>query len=139
MNELSQKEMMLAAIVFSEPKELDWSLVKLCKTEQEAMRLCIRKSPRYCSSQRDLSIDLGFKSSSALNSILSSDYAKRVRNMSRTMQIKLQRLCGNKALDQWAEMYSKGLLISQRSDTQETIYALKEQLIEQIALLNKVG
>lgn len=103
---------------------LDWSLVRLCKTEQEAMRLCIDKS-RVRRKQEDIAELLGMNRSS-LNTILNADHNTRARYMSRLKQIELQKLCGNRAIDQWAEMYAKGLLNHQTSTEQRKAELLAE-------------
>ncbi len=103
------------------------SLVAKCDTEQAAMRLCMNQSPihwDYRALAEELSMTAG-----ALNTILNCDHHDRARYMSRSMQINFQRLCGNRALDQWADLYERGMLNCQR-DKAETIKALKAQLRE---------
>lgn len=119
-----QQELRLIGVLDSEPRKLDWSVIKHCRTEQAAMRLCKDKSyAKY--TDEDIADELGMTRAS-LNTILNADRPNgRSRTMSRVQQIKMQRFCGNRAIDQWAELYEKGMLHCQQSDKQLKIEALR--------------
>lgn len=127
-----QRELNLMGEISSEIKDVDLTLVRLCKTEQAAMRLCINKS-RVFRTQRDLAALLDM-SVGTLNTILNSDHGDRKRHMSRVGQINLQKLCGNRAIDQWAEMYGRGLL-----NHQETVEQRKAELRAELARLEEIS
>lgn len=115
-----QQEMALMGVLDSEPRLLDWNLVRHCRTEQQAMRLCKDKSYTRMTDD-DLAEVLGM-TRGALNTILNSDRNKRPRYMPRTKQICMQRVCGNRAIDQWAELYEKGQLQYQIDAEREKVY-----------------
>lgn len=88
-------------------------LVAHCNTEQEAFRLCVRHSRHYMpheSIAEHLDISTG-----AFSRMLTADKAKQELKMSRVQQIKLQQVCQNKVIDQWADLYDKGMLNCQRA------------------------
>ncbi len=121
-----QQELRLIGVLDSEPRLLDWSLIKHCATEQAAMRLCKSKSYAHYTDD-DIADALGMNRAS-LNTILNSDGPKgRPRYMPRTLQVKMQKFCGNRAIDQWAEMYEKGLLQCQKSDKEQKREALQQE------------
>ena len=90
---------------------LDESHVAMCATEQAAMRLCILGARVY-QTQSQIADALSMTKGN-LNTILNSDQNDRPRYLPRTKQIQLQRLCGNRAIDQWADLYEKGRLTCQ--------------------------
>lgn len=110
-----------------EIRSLDTKHVAMCRTEQEAMRLCIRRSRVY-RTQEHLAEALGMNKGT-LNTILNSDNNARPRYLPRVKQVDLQKLCGNRAIDQWAEMYEKGLLNCQRTKAEE-IAELEQKLAQ---------
>ena len=83
-------------------------LISRCTTEQEAMRLTMNQSRVYWDFE-SLGAELGV-SKGTLNHMLNCDRADRKRHMPRTMQVDFQRLCGNRTLDRWADMYDEGKL-----------------------------
>lgn len=107
--------------------DLNHARVAQCDTEQAAMRLCIQES-RIKWDHRALAEQLGMTGGS-LNTIINSDYHARNRYLSRVMQIELQRLCGNRAIDQWADLYARGMLRCQKGKTEE-IKQLRSRLRE---------
>lgn len=109
-----QREIPLLGDVLTEVIDLPGHIVAMCDTEQAAFRLCINQS-RVFMSQEDIGKSLGFDSKGTFNAILNSDHSSRPRYLSRSKQVRLQQLCGNRAIDQWADMYGKGLLNCQRS------------------------
>ena len=65
-----QQELRLIGVLDSEPRKLDWSVIKHCRTEQAAMRLCKDKSyAKY--TDEDIADELGMTRAS-LNIGLSS-------------------------------------------------------------------
>ncbi len=121
-----QQEMCLLGDVKGEVREVDWRLVRQCRTEQAAMRLCVQLS-RVRRTQECLAKVLGLRTRSTLNTILNSDYNKRPRHMSRKMQADLQVACGNRAIDQWASLYERGGLAHQQTE-QQRINELRQEL-----------
>lgn len=119
-----QKKLQLLQEVKTDMQHVDERLVRQCRTEQEAMRLCIRVS-RVFRSQESIAESLGMKKGS-LNTILNSDQSDRRRHMSRVDQVELQRLCGNRAVDQWARLYEQGLLNHQLTKAQRKAELLEE-------------
>lgn len=125
-----QLHMAIMQDVKRQRRDVEWPHVKLCDTEQAAMRLCINKS-QLLMRQRDIAETLGFKVGT-LNTILNSDMNDRPRYMSRAKQEQLQDLCGNNAVNQWAELYSKGLL-----NCQKTVETRRAELERELAALNQ--
>ena len=120
-----QKELALLGEVTRELRELDARLVACCDTEQRAFHLCIDKSTVY-RSQGNIA-DLIGMCKSDLNCALNADINHRPKYLSRTRQIKLQQICGNRAIDQWASLYEKGLLNCQKSKESR-----KEELLREL-------
>lgn len=122
-----QSELRLMGKISCEIISVDMNLVRRCKTEQDAFRLCVQFDP-VRRSHRDLA-ELMNMSPGGFNSVLNGDSGKRVRYMSRVQQIRLQQLCCNRAIDQWAELYAQGLLDCQRTAAQRIVEA-QEALIQ---------
>lgn len=97
-------------------------LISRCKTEQEAMRLTMNQSRHYWDFEK-LAFKLGLVTKhgkgdkGTLNKMLNCDRSDRNRFMSRVMQVEFQRLCGNRSLDRWADMYDEGGLDHQNRTT----------------------
>lgn len=108
-----QREIALLGEITNELKHIDDKLVAMCDTEQAAMRLC-RKEARVHYTDEILADKLN-TTKGTLNTILNSDMNKRTRHMSRAMQVRFQQVLGNTAVDQWAELYGRGLLNFQRT------------------------
>lgn len=114
-----QNQLALIGCLDSGLRELRLSDIAHLTTEQAAFRFCIQCS-RVHHTQEDLA-DMMETSKGELNCMLNADSNKRPKYMSRTRQIKLQRICGNTAIDQWAELYANNLLICQREAVQEAL------------------
>lgn len=127
----SQFEMPLLVNVKHERENVSYEHAKMCKTEQEAMRLCISES-RVFITRADVAASLGYNEGT-FNTILNSDRNNRPRYMPRAAQERLQELCGNNAVNQWAELYSKGLL-----NCQQSIDSRKAELEKELAALQKL-
>lgn len=127
---ISQNELPLLGGADYQLIDLPLDLLTRCDTEQAAFRECILRS-RVRFNQEDLAEELGM-SKGSLNTILNSDCGKRVRTLSRTNQIKLQQICGNRAIDQWADLYAKGMLNSQR-----TVQDREAALLQELAKLRE--
>lgn len=112
MSKPKQTSLPLMGAIDSKVIPVDSRLVAMCDTEQAAFRLCINQA-RVRRTQESIA-DLMGMTKGALNTVLNSDYSTRARHMSRVQQINLQRICGNTAIDQWADLYSQGLLDCQR-------------------------
>jgi len=123
-SEQLQGELALLANVTQELRELDARIVAQCDTEQRAFHLCVDQSTVY-RSQESLAGLIGMRKSD-FNCALNADLNDRPRFLSRTRQIALQRVCGNRAIDQWADLYEKGLLNCQRSKESRKAELLKE-------------
>lgn len=120
-----QRELALLADVTERLRAVDDKLVALCDTEQRAFHLCVDLA-RPRKSQAELAEALGM-SEADFNCCLNADINNRPKYLSRTRQIALQRVCGNTAIDQWADLYSRGMLVCQRDRAQE-IAELRERL-----------
>jgi len=134
-----QTSLPLMGCISSEVREMPYEEIAHLPTEQAAFRYCIRYA-RVHRTQRVVAelLSVGEKkiiSTGELNCMLNADNNDRPKYMSRTRQIKLQKICGNTAIDQWAELYSKGLLVCQKSVDQR----LKEIELERAQLLAQVG
>ncbi len=88
-------------------------LIAHCNTEQEAFRLCVRHSRHYTTHEA-LAEHIGV-SAGSFTRMLNADQHKQELKMSRVQQIKLQQACQNKVIDQWADLYDKGMLNCQRA------------------------
>ena len=120
-----QRELRLLADVTENLRAVDSKLVSLCDTEQRAFHLCVDMArPRR--SQAEIAEALGM-SKSDLNCCLNADINNRPKYLSRTRQMALQHVCGNTAIDQWADLHERGMLACQR-DQAEEIAELKERL-----------
>jgi len=125
-----QAEMPLLGNVATEIIDLPANIVAMCSTEQAAFRLCINQS-RIPLSQESIAEHLGL-TKGAFNTILNSDHNSRARYLPRVLQNELQRLCRNRAIDQWGELEMKGLLNCQRS-----IVDRKAELLAELARLDE--
>lgn len=108
-----QKSLPLIGCINNEVREMPYEEIAQLSTEQAAFRYCIRYA-RVHRTQANIADLLGV-STGDLNCMLNADQNNRPKYMSRTRQIKLQKICGNKAIDQWAELFEKGLLVCQKS------------------------
>ena len=112
MSKPKQTSLPLMGAIDSKMVPVDSRLVAMCDTEQAAFRLCVNQA-RVRRTQESIAELMGM-TKGALNTVLNSDQSERKRHMSRVQQISLQRICGNTAIDQWADLYEKGLLDCQR-------------------------
>lgn len=108
-----QQELGLISVLPSQLADIQANAVAACETEQEALRLCVARANPY-RSQSDIAELIGVDKS-VLNRMLNADHHDQPRHMSRVLQIKLQQICGNRAVDQWADLYAKGMLNCQRT------------------------
>lgn len=122
-----QQELHLLGDVTQRLRELDHRLVALCGTEQAAFRLCVQQSNVYYP-QAALAEHMGMNVAD-LNCCLNADQNDRPKYLSRTRQINLRRICGNRAVDQWADLYERGMLACQTS-REAKIAELRAQLRE---------
>lgn len=123
-----QQELGLISAVTSQLADIQANAVSACETEQEALRLCVARANPY-RSQSDIAELIGINHS-VLNRMLNADHHHQPRYMSRVLQIKLQQVCGNRAVDQWADLYAKGMLNCQRT--------VADREAELVAELNKL-
>jgi hypothetical protein len=114
-----QKSLPLIGCINNEMREMPYEEIAHLPTEQAAFRYCIR----YARVHRTQEVIAQLISADEpkpllkgeLNCMLNADNNDRPKYMSRARQIKLQKICGNKAIDQWAELFDKGLLVCQKS------------------------
>lgn len=130
-----QREMTFLTNEKREPKQVVASIVARCATEQDAFRLCISESRVYRThSQIAELLGLikkdGTGDSGRLSRMLNGDKSSQPLYMSRTLQIRLQEVCENTAIDQWAEMYRLGVLNCQRSECDR-----EEELLAELSAL----
>lgn len=123
-----QREMALLAEMTTELREIEARIVALCRSEQEAYRLCVSQSRTHYTMEV-LAVRLGVDCSH-LKQMLNSDRAKKPKYMPRHLQEDLQLVCGNKAISQWGDLYRQGLLQCQR-----TTADLEAELLAQLAAL----
>jgi len=110
--------------------DLRTDVVALCPTEQAAYRLCINQA-LVPVDQEGLAEHWNI-SKGALNKMLNCDKGSRKRYMPRFMQAELQQICGNRAIDQWADLYAKGMLNCQR-----TVVDRKAELLAELKRLEQ--
>lgn len=121
-----QKELNLLGLICNTSVNLPAKSIACCDTEQAAMRLCVRHHKAGWD-QDKIASAIGITPDVLSKMLKTDDYSKRgkpnaCRYMSRTLSMALQQECGNKAIDQWADMCSKGLLNCQRSlDEEEAV------------------
>lgn len=121
---MAQQQLKIMGAISTQVVDLPSDWVASCDTEQAAFRLCIANHPAKLH-QGDIAELLG-ESRANLNTILNSDYNKRKRTLSRVKQIELQKICQNRAIDQWADLYAKGMLNCQRTVTDRKAELLAE-------------
>lgn len=109
-----QGELRLIGEINSQRVDVPWDEVALCNTVQQAYWLCMKHS-RVKRTQDNWADLLGFKSRGALNNVLNSDQTKCVRHLGRIREIQLQQLACNNAIEQWADLYQKGMLNCQKT------------------------
>ena len=108
-----QRELPVHGFIKQEVRDLPWDLIAKCSTEQAAMRVCVSQS-KIPYTHDEIAEYLDCKRCE-VTAMLNADKNRRKKWMCRTRQVRLQQLCGNRAIDQWAEMFAKGMLICQRS------------------------
>lgn len=121
-----QRELRLLGEINTQRVDVPWDEVSMCETVQQAYWLCMKHS-RVKRTQDNWADLLGFKSRGALNNVLNSDQTKLVRHLGRVREIELQRLACNNAIEQWADLYQKGMLNCQKSKDDE-IQQLEQRL-----------
>jgi len=107
-----QRELGLLANSTPPVRRADPNLVRQCKNEQDAYKLCLSLSPVY-RTQGDIADILGI-SRTQFNKALNADSRGRRQSLMITAIVDLQRLCCNTAVRQWEDMYAEGLLDCQR-------------------------
>tara|TARA_R100000951_G_scaffold115414_1_gene123429 strand:- start:1483 stop:1869 length:387 start_codon:yes stop_codon:yes gene_type:complete len=125
-----QESLPLMGCIDNEMREMPYEQIAYLPTEQAAFRYCLRHSRVY-RTQSQVAECLGVHTGD-LNCMLNADHNKRPKYMSRVRQIKLQKICGNTAIDQWAKLYTKGLLVCQRSVDQR-LAELEEERAQLLA------
>lgn len=132
-----QRELTFFSEIPKQLAEIQANAVSACENEQEAMRLCVARANPY-RSQSDIAELIGVDKS-VLNRMLNADHHHQPRHMGRELQIKLQQVCGNRAVDQWAELYARGALNCQRTvdDRKAELLAELERLEQQTDRMNK--
>jgi len=131
-----QREIPLLGEYNTEVVDLPTNIVAMCDTEQAAFRLCVSKSKSPLS-QEEIAEELGM-TKGGFNTILNSDHNKRPRYLPRVKQIHLQQLCQNRAIDQWADLYEKGMLNCQRTLDDE-LQELERRRAELLAAKQRMG
>lgn len=133
-----QREMSFYSAVPSQLADIQANAIAACETEQEALRLCVARANPY-RNQSDIAELIGVDKS-VLNRMLNADHHDQPRYMSRVLQIKLQQICGNRAVDQWADLYAQGMLNCQRTvaDRKAELLAELEKLETQTDSLKGV-
>ncbi len=125
-----QREMTFLSDEKREPRQVDSYKVAMCTTEQDAYRLCLSESRVY-RTHATIAELMGFIKSDGegdsgrIGRMLNADRSSQPLRMDRVMQLRLQDICENKAIDQWADMYSLGILNCQRTaaDREEELLA----------------
>ncbi len=115
--------------------EIPWNEIAMCDTEQAAYRTCVRNDRCHRSHENIVKAlndlpEFAEMTPATFSRILNSDYHKeRPRHAGRTFQIALQQICGNEAIEQWADLFKRGQLMCQRNKETE-IEALRARLAE---------
>ena len=128
---MRQQNLSLLGALNNEVKDLPWDVVAKHKTIQSAYRLCINQQRIY-RTQDDLADLLGMKSRAQLNAIINSDRADQERHLGRVREIELQKLCGNRAIDQWAKLFEQEQL-----DCQRSLEERRKELTKALELLDR--
>ncbi len=117
-------------------KEIPWEWVRAQVTEQDAYWLCINHATvkRTQQSIADL-IDID---RSVLSRALNSGRGDKNYTLSRVYQIRLQEICNNTAIDQWAQEYERNMLHCQRTAEQQ-LAELEEQKQKVLERMEQVG
>lgn len=125
-----QQEMALMGCVSSQLIELQGEAIQACDSEQSAMRLCVNRAIPF-RKQADIAELLDIPRA-IFNRMLNAGHHDQPRYMPRVMQVKLQQICGNRAIDQWADLYAKGMLNCQR-----TVLDRKAELLAELKRLEQ--
>lgn len=126
-----QNNLPLMGCIEGSTRQMPYEEIAYLPTEQAAFRYCVQHA-RIHRTQEDIAELLGV-GKGELNCMLNADQNKRPKWMSRTRQVGLQKICGNTAIDQWAELYEKKMLVCQKSasDRQKEIEAERADLLAQ--------
>lgn len=135
----AQAELPLIGQVNAQVYVFPTDIVASWPTEQEAFRQCILRHPAKLT-QGQIAENIGMGRANFV-AIINSDYpGKLLRAFTRTKQIELQQECRCKCIDQWADLYDKGMLNCQRSkaDRLAALNAEIEKLKEETAKLGGI-
>lgn len=109
-------------------KDAPADLVASCRTVCEAVRLCMNLAQqRY--SEAWYAEQLGFRQGT-FNFILNGGTPKRRRYLNPDLFEQIEVLAGNRAISQYFDLQSRGLLVRQRPERQARIAALRQELQE---------
>lgn len=108
-------------------RELPKDEVAMCSTIFEAYRLCMRRSIVWRSQETWAEL-LGM-TKGAFNQVLNGGSSDRKRHMPDSVRRNLQKLAGNKAINQWEDLELSGELHCQRS-IEEQEAQIKERLYQ---------
>ena len=103
-----QAELKIMGVLSQEISDLPQEWVAACKTPQSAMRLCILNHPAKVSFDHIAEV-LDIKAGN-LSRILNSDHSGENRYLGADKISKLQRECKNRAVTQWIDLDSRGLI-----------------------------
>ena len=122
---MNQFELTLLGQTNAPIREIPSETVACWTTEQEAYRHCCLAHPAKLS-QEKIAERIGLKRGN-FNTVLNSDAPGRVTRSLLLAQLKdLQKECRCYCIDQWADMYDKGLLNHQRTTTDREAILLAE-------------
>jgi len=125
-----QHELALLAVVTDQLRTLDGHLIRQLPTEQAAYRHCISNA-RVVFDDSDIAETLRM-SRSIFNRAKNGDHYRRNYTLTAVQQITLQKLCGNRAIEQWRQELQNGDLHIQRPIAQR-----EQELEAELARLRK--
>lgn len=119
-----QQELRIMGAVTGEVKNLPWNEVAMCRTECDAMKLCMRQarvrmSDECWAESIGLVTSKGAVDKSAFSRVINADTNNKPRHLKFSQYKLLQKIAGNRAIEQWYELWESGQLNCQKVDDEE--------------------
>ena len=115
-----QQELNIMGAVGGGMKNVPWNEVACCAMESDAINLCLKHAHVY-RSHREWALIIGLVTrggdpdESAFSRVINAGRNKKPRYLPLHKYRLIQQVAGNRAIEQWAELYEKGELNCQRS------------------------
>jgi hypothetical protein len=126
-----QQQLRIMGAVSGEVKNLPWRDVAMCRSECDAIKMCM-KMARVRMSDESWADAIGLvhkttgkPDASAFSRMINADTNNKPRFLSFSQYKLIQKVAGNRAIEQWYELWESGELDCQKMDDEEAALLAK--------------